>query len=389
MTQEFKYPFQLPNDYKVGGIKNFDNGASKKKLPKLFEPLIIKDLELKNRIVVSPMCMYTSTDGYMNDFHLVHYAQFARGGAGLVMVEASAVTEEGRISFGDVGIYKDEHLDGLKRVVNFIHSHNTKVGIQLAHAGRKASTKPMFLPDSRKTISPDEGGWEFYGPTEEPYLSNSKYLPQPLTTEQIYDIIKSFGIAAGRALEAGFDVIDIHSAHGYLLDSFLSPLSNKRTDEFGGSFEGRIKLLLEVIKEVRTHWPMSKPLFVRISCTEWVEGGWTIEDSVKLTQILKNQGLVDLIDCSSGGNNQNQKINTGPMYQVAFAQEVKEKSSILTSAVGMINTAQQAESILQDGKADIVMIGRQFLKDPNFGIHAAVELGIEIHVPIQYNYFSK
>ncbi|KYR01797.1 NADH:flavin oxidoreductase/NADH oxidase domain-containing protein [Tieghemostelium lacteum] len=383
--REFEYPYKLPEDYlPIGHVKNQSTDNSKG-IPTLFQPIQIKDMLLKNRIIVSPMCMYSSKDGYMNDFHMVHYSQYSRGGASLIIFEASAVCKDGRISSADAGIYMDEHIEGLKKIVNFIHANDTKVGIQISHAGRKSSSTPPFLPNARRTVALEDGGWEFYGPTEIPFHSDSKLIPHQLTIDQINEIIKSFGQAARRALEAGFDMIDLHSAHGYLLDSFLSSTSNKRTDQYGGDFNSRIKLLLDVIKEVRVYWPISKPLFVRISCTEWVENGWTLDDSLKLTEILQEQGLVDLIDCSTGGNSQNQKITVGPMYQVPFSSEIRQKSKILTSAVGLIKNAADSEEILKQGKADLIMYGRPFLKDPYFGHKLASELGIDLEVPIQYN----
>jgi len=328
---------------------------------------------------MSPMCQYSAIDGFTNDWHLVHYGTRAVGGTGLIIIEASAVTPEGRITPADVGIWNDEHIKGLSRIVSFIHQHGSVAGIQIAHAGRKASCE--VPKDGGKQLNENQGGWQTVAPGNIPFLSTDR-VPASLNKEGIKKVISDFKAAAGRALAAGFKIIEIHSAHGYLLQEFLSPLSNNRTDEYGGSFENRIRLLLEVIDAVKSVWPAENPLFVRISSTDWTEGGWTIEESVKLAYILKDTG-VDLIDCSSGGNVFNAKIPVGPGFQVPFSEAVR-KTGILTGTVGLITTSGQAELILQEGKADLVLLGRELLRNPYFPLHAAKELDADIAWPVQY-----
>ena len=346
----------------------------------LFTPLKIRDIELKNRIAVSPMCQYSADDGFANDWHFVHLGSRAVGGAGLILAEATAVSPEGRISPGDLGIWKDEHVIPLKRIVDFIHSQGTVAGIQIAHAGRKASkTSPW---NGNHYIPPAEGGWQTLAPSAVPF-SEGDWLPHALTPEGIENVIIDFHAAAKRCLEAGFRVLEIHAAHGYLLHEFLSPLSNFRTDLYGGSFENRIRLLLEVTEAVRKAWPEEYPLFVRISSTDWVEGGWTSIDSVKLSAVLKEKG-VDLIDCSSGGNIPNVKIPAGPDYQVEFAEAMRKGADIMTGAVGIITEPKQAEAIVANGRSDIVLLAREMLRDPYFPLHAARELGAEISWTVQY-----
>ena len=325
------------------------------------------------------MCQYTANDGFTNDWHLVHLGSRAVGGTGLIFTEATAVSPEGRISPGDVGLWNDEHIHGLSRIVSFIHLQGAIAGIQLAHAGRKAS---CAVPrDGGKQLDEKHGGWQTVAPGAIPFLAEDR-KPEPLNKEGIHKVVSDFKAAAGRALAAGFKVVEIHSAHGYLLHEFLSPLSNQRTDEYGGSFENRIRLLQQVIDAVKSVWPAENPLFVRISSTDWTEGGWTVEDSVKLAYILKDMG-VDLIDCSSGGNVLNAKIPVGPGYQVPFSEAVR-KTGILTGAVGFITTPVQAESILQEEKADLVFLARELLRNPYFPLSAARELGAEITWPAQY-----
>ena len=348
-------------------------------MTKLFSSLRIKNITLKNRIVVSPMCQYSSKDGFANDWHLVHLGTRAAGGAGLIFTEATAVSPEGRISPGDLGIWKDEHIIRLASIAGFIHSQGGIAGIQLAHAGRKAS---CAVPrDGGKQLDEKHGGWLTVAPGNIPFIAEER-KPESLNEEGIGKVISDFKAAAGRALIAGFKVIEIHGAHGYLLHEFLSPLSNQRKDEYGGSFENRIRLLQQVIDAVKSVWPAENPLFVRISSTDWTEGGWTIEDSVKLAYRLKDMG-VDLIDCSSGGNVLHAKIPVGPGYQVPFSEAVR-KSGILTGAVGFITTPVQAESILQEEKADLVLMARELLRNPYFPLSAARELGAEITWPQQY-----
>ena len=347
----------------------------------LFSPLKIKNIELKNRIAVSPMCEYSSEDGFANDWHLVHLGSKAVGGAGLIITEATAVSAEGRISFADLGIYHDEHIPKLKQITDFIHSHGTIAGVQLAHAGRKASHAEPW--NGGKQIPSDQkNGWKALAPSAIPFGENEE-APLELDKAGIEKIKADFKAAAKRAIAAGFKVIELHGAHGYLLHEFLSPVSNKRTDEYGGSFENRIRFMLEVVAAVREVWPVENPLFVRISATEWTEGGWTADDSVALAKILKDKG-VDLLDCSSGGNVANAKIPLKPGYQVEFAEKVKKESSILTGAVGLITTAFQANEIIQEGEADVVFLAREMLRDPHFPLRAAHELGHEINWPVQY-----
>jgi len=348
-------------------------------MSKLFSPLKIKSITLKNRIVVSPMCQYSATDGFTNDWHLVHLGTRAAGGSGLVFMEATAVSPEGRISPGDTGIWKDEHIDGLRRIVNFIHSQGATAGIQLAHAGRKASIAVPW--NNGKQLDSEHGGWNTVAPSDLPFYAEDR-VPEPLSKEGINKVISDFKDAALRARDAGFDVVEIHDAHGYLLHEFLSPLSNHRGDEYGGSFENRTRLLGQVIADVKSVWPDGNPLFVRISSTDWTAGGWTIEESVKLAGVLKEKG-VDLIDCSSGGNVYNATIPLGPGYQVPFSEAIR-KTGILTGAVGMITTAVQAESILQEDKADLVFLARELLRNPYFPLRAAHELGDDITWPLQY-----
>jgi 2,4-dienoyl-CoA reductase-like NADH-dependent reductase (Old Yellow Enzyme family) len=345
----------------------------------LFSPLKIKNTVLKNRIVMSPMCQYSSSDGFSNDWHMVHYGTRATGGSGLIIMEASAVAPEGRITPADLGIWKDDHIVGLSRIVKYIHRHGSVAGIQLAHAGRKASC--AIPTEGGKQLDLNNGGWKTVAPSAISFLDADR-TPESLTKEEITRITDLFRAAAKRALTAGFKVIEIHSAHGYLLQEFLSPVSNKRTDEYGGSFENRIRLLKEVVESVHTVWPAENPLFVRISATEWTDGGWTIEESVRLATILKSMG-VDLIDCSSGGNIHDAKIPVGPGFQVPLSDAVR-KTGIHTGTVGLITNAQQAETILNEGKADLILLGRELLRNPYFPLLAAKEFGEEITWPHQY-----
>lgn len=330
--------------------------------------------------MVSPMCQYSSEEGFANDWHLVHLGSRAVGGASLVFSEATAVSAAGRISASDLGIWDNEHIKGLRRITEFILQHNSVPGIQLAHAGRKASTLPPWQGGRHVNLA--DGGWQTLAPSAIPFRESDE-LPQEISVKQIQVIRDEFAAAAERAAEAGFRVLEIHAAHGYLLHQFLSPLSNKRLDEYGGSFENRIRLLLEVLHSVRKHWPEDLPIFVRISATDWVAGGWDPEQSIKLAGILKMHG-VDLIDCSSGGLVPEAKITVGPGYQVRFAERIKHEADILTGAVGMITEASQAEAILQQGKADLIFLARQLLRDPHFPLHAALELKEDISWPVQY-----
>lgn len=349
-------------------------------MSKLLSPLKIKDITFRNRVAISPMCMYSAVDGFANDWHLVHLGSRAVGGAALIIQEATAVSPEGRISPGDLGIWDDAHIEMLGRVNRFIHEHKAVAGIQLAHAGRKAGcAKPW---EGGKQLKKHEGGWVTVAPSALPFNPDDS-IPTELDEEGIAKVISDFRSAAGRALKAGYTLVEIHAAHGYLLHEFLSPLINHRTDKYGGSFENRIRLLIEVVKEVQTVWPQNLPLFVRISATDWADGGWNADEAVQLAAILKNIG-VDLIDCSSGGLVPHQKIPLGPGYQVPFAERLKEETGILTGSVGLITEAQQAEDILQKGQADMILIARESLRDPYFALNAAKVLGDDLEWPLQY-----
>jgi 2,4-dienoyl-CoA reductase-like NADH-dependent reductase (Old Yellow Enzyme family) len=343
-------------------------------MPHLFEPLPIRSVTLANRIVVSPMCQYSSDDGFSNEWHFVHLGSRAVGGAGLVFTEATAVCPEGRISPQDLGIYDDDHVPGLGRIVQFIHSQKTLAGIQLAHAGRKGSTRRPWEPPG--AIPPEEGGWQPAGPTGEPFAPGYP-VPRPLPIEEIPEIVSQFRTAAERALEAGFDIVEIHAAHGYLLHEFYSPLLNHRTDEYGGTFDRRVRLCLEVVDAVRAVWPERLPLFVRISATDWKEGGWDPDQSVELARRLRDRG-VDLVDCSSGGAVHDQKITVGPGYQVPFAERIKRDAGIATGAVGLITQPVQADGIIRNRQADVVLLARELLRDPYWPLHAADALGHDV-----------
>ncbi|GAB3297574.1 NADH:flavin oxidoreductase/NADH oxidase [Hymenobacter humi] len=349
-------------------------------MPKLFEPFALRGVTLKNRIVVSPMCQYSSVDGFANDWHLVHLGGRAVGGAGLIITEAAAVSPEGRISPDDLGIWKDEHLPMLQRITAFIVAQGSVPGIQLAHAGRKASTYSPWKGEG--WVPENAGGWIPVGPSAIEFAPNYG-VPHALSTEGIQQVVADFQAAAIRALAAGFQVIELHAAHGYLLHEFLSPLSNHRTDEYGGSFENRIRLLLEVVAATREVWTEELPLIVRLSATDWTEGGWNADESVQLAAMLKVRG-VDMIDCSTGGNVPKAPIPVGPGYQVQFAERIKQETGILTGAVGLITTPAEAEAILANGQADVVLLAREFLREPYFPLFAAHELGVEMAWPVQY-----
>lgn len=348
----------------------------------LFSPLKVRELELSNRIAVSPMCQYSSVDGFANDWHLVHLGSRAVGGAGLIIVEATAVSPEGRITPGDLGLWKDEHIPKLRQIVTFIHEQGARVGIQLAHAGRKASMDIPWKPE--RVVPPAEGGWtDVLAPSPVPF---SDRYPAPVALDHagIRRVVHDFRAAAERSLEAGFDLIEIHSAHGYLLHEFLSPLSNQRTDEYGGSFENRTRLPLEVTKAARELMPESKPLFVRLSATDWVEsGGWDLAQSVQFARELKKTGT-DLIDVSSGGLVPYAKIDVRPAFQTPFAEQIRKEAAIPTGAVGMITEASQADEIVRNGQADLVLLAREFLRDPYWPLHTAAALGHATSWPVQY-----
>jgi 2,4-dienoyl-CoA reductase-like NADH-dependent reductase (Old Yellow Enzyme family) len=346
----------------------------------LFSPLELRSVVFPNRIGVSPMCQYSSVDGFATDWHLVHLGSRAVGGAGLVMLEASAVVAEGRISPADLGIWKDEHIAKLECIATFLQSQGARAGIQLAHAGRKASMSPPF--HGERLVTPAEGGWTPVAPSAIAF--NEKYAtPRALDQAGIDRVVEAFRAAALRAERAGFDVVEIHAAHGYLLHEFLSPLSNQRTDKYGGSLENRARLLLDVAGAVRGVWSQDLPLFVRISATDWVEGGWTIEESVEVARMLKERG-VDLVDCSSGGNVANAKIPVGPGYQAPFAARIKREAGIATAAVGMITESLQANGMIANGDADLVLLAREMLRDPYFAVHAAAAMNETASWPEQY-----
>lgn len=347
---------------------------------KLFTPLQIKDIVFKNRIVISPMCQYSATNGFANDWHLVHLGSRAIGGAGLIIQEATAVSPEGRISPADLGLWDDEQITEYKRITTFIEQQGAVPGIQLAHAGRKASYDVPWR--GRRMLSEEDGGWETVAPSAVPFHEDDT-MPVAMEKEGIVKVLYDFKSATERAVKAGYKVLEIHAAHGYLLHQFLSPLSNKRTDEYGGAFDNRIRLLLEIIHEVKKVWPKNYPLFVRISATDWADGGWNADDSVKLVKMLKKEG-VDLIDTSTGGLVSHQKIPVQPNYQVPFAERIKKEAEILTGAVGLITGAKQAEEILEKGKADLILIARESLRDPQFPLTAAQELKEDITWPSQY-----
>jgi 2,4-dienoyl-CoA reductase-like NADH-dependent reductase (Old Yellow Enzyme family) len=350
-------------------------------MPHLFDPLPIRSVTFPNRVFVSPMCEYSSTDGFATDWHFVHLGSRAVGGAGLVFTEATAVTPEGRISPEDLGIWKDDHVEMLARITRFMHEQGSVAGMQLAHAGRKAST---YRPWSGTgMVSEADGGWtRVLAPTAVAFADNYP-PPQAMSIEDIAETTRAFAAAAGRARAAGFRVIEIHAAHGYLLHEFLSPLSNQRLDQYGGSFENRTRLLREITAAIRQVWPEELPLFVRISATDWTAGGWDIEQSIELARQLKTLG-VDLVDCSSGGNVATAKIPVGPGYQTPFAERIRREAGILTGAVGMITEPAQAEHIVGTGQADAVLIARELLRDPYFPMRAARELGQDITWPAQY-----
>ena len=349
-------------------------------MPHLFDPLSLRALTLANRIVVSPMCQYSSVDGYSNDWHFVHLATRAVGGAALVLTEASAVTAEGRISPHDLGIYNDGHVDGLARCVRVMHEQKTLAGTQLAHAGRKASTARPW--EGGGALAPAQGGWQPVGPSSEPFAANYP-TPRPLATAEIPGVVAAFRHAARRALGAGFDVVEVHAAHGYLIHEFLSPLVNTRTDAYGGAYDNRVRLCLEIVDAVREVWPERLPLFVRISATDWKEGGWDLEQAVELARRLRAHG-VDLVDCSSGGAVHDQQIAVGPGYQVPFAERIRREAGIPTGAVGLITRAEQADAIVSHGQADVVLLARELLRDPYWPLHAADILGHKVPWPPQY-----
>ena len=348
---------------------------------RLFSPFKLRSVEFSNRIGVSPMCQYSSQDGFATDWHLVHLGSRAQGGAGLVMLEAAAVTPEGRISPGDLGIWKDEHIPELRRIAEFVHSQGARTGMQLAHAGRKASTASPFA--GHGLVLPADGGWQPVAPSAIAFAPTDYAVPTALDYAGITAVVEAFRNAARRALEAGFDFVEIHAAHGYLLHQFLSPLANQRADEYGGSFENRARLTLEVVDAVRGEWPEHLPLFVRISATDWAEGGWNPDDSVALARLMRAHG-VDLVDVSSGGMVPGVKIPLEPGYQVSFAGRIRREAGVAAAAVGLITEPEQANVIIAEGEADLVFLARAELRDPYWPVHAAAALGEKASWPVQY-----
>jgi len=349
-------------------------------MSQLFTPLTLRSLTFPNRIFVSPMCQYSSDDGMPNDWHLVHLGSRAVGGAALVMVEASGVSPIGRITDWDSGIWSEAHADAFARITEFIHAQGSVAAIQIAHAGRKASTEKPWR--GGRPIPEGAHAWTTVAPSAIPFRENYP-LPHALTLDEIDEVVKQFVRAAQLSLRAGFRVVEIHAAHGYLLHQFLSPLCNAREDEYGGTIENRMRLTLRIAREVRAMWPEELPLFVRISASDWAEGGWTLADSIVLSKELRDLG-VDLIDCSSGGAVAHAKVEVGPGYQVPFARAIRAEAGIATGAVGLITTVQQAEEIVREGSADVVLLAREMLRDPYFPLHAARELGVDVKWPDQY-----
>jgi 2,4-dienoyl-CoA reductase-like NADH-dependent reductase (Old Yellow Enzyme family) len=352
-------------------------------MPHLFEPFTLKSITLRNRIGVSPMCMYSSEDGVANDWHLVHLGARATGGAGLIIAEATAVSPDGRITPGDAGIWADKHIEPLARLTRFLKAHGAVPGVQLAHAGRKASAARPW--DGSAHLANDAGGWETIAPSAIPYGGGLSKVPRAMTRDDIARVRDDFVAATKRALAAGYQWIELHAAHGYLLHEFLSPLSNQRTDDYGGSTENRTRFLRETAAAVRAVWPDSLPLTVRLSCTEWVEGGWTIEESVVLARQLKAQG-VDLIDVSSGGGVHAARAPSTPGFHVPLSERIRREAGIATAVVGLITEPRHADQIVRDAEADLVLIARESLRDPNWPLHAARALKVDPPPapPVQY-----
>lgn len=340
-------------------------------MPHLFDELAMRGIRLRNRIIVAPMCQYSSENGFANEWHFVHLSTRAIGGAGLVITEAAAVEAEGRISPQDLGLYLDEHIKPLMKINRFMQEHGSVAGIQLAHAGRKASTRRPW--EGGKPLEAAQGGWEpVVGPSALPFAAGYP-VPHMLSVEEIARVVQAFGLAAARAVAAGFQVIEIHAAHGYLLHEFISPLSNHRTDAYGGDFSNRTRIVREVVTAIRQQWPEQYPLLLRLSVTDWTEGGWDVEQSIALARQVKPLG-VDLIDCSSGGNVAHAEIPVGPGYQTGFAGRIKQEADIMTGAVGLITSPVQADHIVRTGQADAVLLARELLRDPYWPCRAAAEL---------------
>ena len=357
---------------------------SSDRMTSLFDPITVRSVAFRNRVGVSPMCQYSSQDGFVTDWHLVHLGARAVGGAGLIIAEATAVESRGRITPHCAGLWKDEQIEPLRRITKFIKQQGAVAGIQLAHAGRKASASRPSEGDC--LLREEAGGWEPWGPSPKAFGANLPRVPHEMTIEEIHAATRHFSEATERANEAGYQLVELHAAHGYLAHSFLSPLSNLRTDEYGGTFENRVRFTLETARAIRAAWPENLPMAVRLSCTDWMDGGWTIGDSVKLSQLLKNEG-VDFIDCSSGALVPDAQIPFSPGFQVPFAEQIRRESGIATMAVGGITTPQMANDIIADGRADFVLLGRESLRDPHWPARAAKELtGCHFSnlLPIQY-----
>jgi len=349
-------------------------------MPTLFSPLPLRGLTLRNRIAVSPMCQYSCDDGFATDWHLVHLGARAVGGAGLVIAEATAVAPEGRISPWDLGLWSDAHAEPLERVARFVREQGAAAGSQRAHAGRRASGARPW--EGGKPVGPEAGGWRPVGASALPF-SPAHQTPEPLDEAGIARVIRDFAAAAERARDAGFETVEVHGAHGYLLHEFLSPLANRRDDRWGGSFENRTRLTLEVVRAVRRVWPERLPLLVRLSATDWTDEGWTLDDSVALSRLLREEG-VDLVDCSSGGIAPGIRIPVGPGYQVPLAERVRREAGIATGAVGLVTDAAQADAIVREERADLVLLARAVLRDPHWPLAAARELGVDGPWPPQY-----
>jgi len=347
----------------------------------LFSPLTIRGITLRNRIAVAPMCLYSCVDGLPTNWHLVHLGSRAVGGAGLVIAEATAVEARGRISPGDTGLWSAAHMEAFKPIAAFIKEQGALPAIQLAHAGRKASASAPWINHGAQ-IAKSEGGWDTIAPSAIPFYEKDR-APHEMTVDEIQGIAELFGQAARRALEAGFEIVELHGAHGYLMNEFLSPLTNHRTDEYGGPFENRLRFLKEVTAAVRSEWPEHLPLFLRISASDWAEGGWSADDSVHLAKTVKDWGI-DLVDCSSGAVVPYAKIPAAPGFQVPFADRVRNEGGILSGAVGLITEPRQANEIIASGQADLVLMAREFLRDPYWPLHAAKVLGVDVTPPVQY-----
>jgi len=350
----------------------------------LFEPFTMRGVTLRNRIALSPMCQYSSEDGFANDWHLVHLGGRASGGCGLILTEATGVEARGRITPNCLGIWKDEHIEGLRRLTDFVKARGAAVGMQLAHAGVKASRHRPWHPASNKFVTPEEGGWLPVGPSAVRFNDDGP-VPEALSIDEIRRVRDAFVTAARRCVDARFDLIELHFAHGYLGHSFLSPLMNSRTDAYGGPFDHRVSFPLETVRSVRAAIPDSMPLLVRLSCSDWVDGGWSIDDSVEFAKLLRREG-VDLVDCSSGGASRSAKIPSGPGYQVPFAERIRREAKIPTGAVGMITEPAQANDLVKDGKCDMVLLGREMLRDPNWPLRAWVELKAPGPAPVATEY---